>query len=109
MASRWAIASLDGASARALTLDVSREIARNGGAKLYRAAKADKRAWQSALRPKPCKLAMHADCGKRSAKLALMVSPADRRLAEVRGSGNEASQCRTRPSIEASMCRPAAF
>ena len=37
---------------------ISREIARNGGSKPYRAAKADKRAWQSALRPKPCKLAL---------------------------------------------------
>lgn len=33
---------------------ISREIARNGGPRPYRAAKADKRAWQSALRPKPC-------------------------------------------------------
>jgi len=37
---------------------ISREIARNAGVKLYRAAKADKHAWQSALRPKPCKLAL---------------------------------------------------
>ncbi|WP_455894479.1 transposase, partial [Pseudomonas palmensis] len=35
---------------------VSREIKRHGGAKHYRAAKADKGAWDSALRPKPCKL-----------------------------------------------------
>ena len=35
---------------------VSREIARNGGHKRYRAAAADKRAWAEALRPKACKL-----------------------------------------------------
>lgn len=39
---------------------VSREIERNGGSQLYRAAAADKRAWKQALRPKPCKLAVHA-------------------------------------------------
>ena len=55
---------------------ISREIARNAGAKLYRAAKADKRAWQSALRPKPCKLAVHAWLRQAvSAKLALEWSP----------------------------------
>lgn len=35
---------------------ISREIKRHGGAKQYRAAKADAAAWESALRPKPCKL-----------------------------------------------------
>jgi len=39
---------------------VSREIARHGGAQRYRAARADKYAWKRALRPKSCKLAMHA-------------------------------------------------
>jgi IS30 family transposase len=39
---------------------VSREIKRNGGDNRYRAAAADKRAWSEALRPKTCKLAMHA-------------------------------------------------
>mgnify|MGYP000350320167 CR=1 FL=1 len=38
---------------------VSREISRNGGQRRYRAAAADKRAWDEALRPKPCKLALH--------------------------------------------------
>ena len=38
---------------------VSREISRNGGAGCYRAAAADKLAWTQALRPKPCKLAIH--------------------------------------------------
>jgi IS30 family transposase len=40
---------------------ISREIERNGGSQLYRAAAADKRAWKQALRPKPCKLAVHGD------------------------------------------------
>ena len=39
---------------------ISREITRNGGSGRYRAAGADKRAWKQALRPKPCKLALHA-------------------------------------------------
>ena len=36
---------------------VSREIARNGGRAGYRATAADLRAWRTARRPKPCKLA----------------------------------------------------
>lgn len=35
---------------------ISREIGRNGGTRSYRATRADKRAWETALRPKPCKL-----------------------------------------------------
>ena len=38
---------------------VVREIARNGGPGPYRAAASDRRAWDRARRPKPCKLAMH--------------------------------------------------
>jgi IS30 family transposase len=38
---------------------VSRELRRNGGQRRYRAAAADKRAWDRALRPKACKLATH--------------------------------------------------
>jgi IS30 family transposase len=38
---------------------ISRELLRNGDLGRYRAAAADRRAWQRALRPKPCKLAMH--------------------------------------------------
>jgi len=56
-----------GRSIRAIAADlgrapstISREVARNAGVKLYRAAKADRHAWQSALRPKPCKLALDA-------------------------------------------------
>jgi IS30 family transposase len=38
---------------------ISRELKRNGGHGRYRAAAADKSAWDRALRPKPCKLARH--------------------------------------------------
>jgi len=38
---------------------VSREVARHGGRPLYRAAAADHQAWESALRPKTCLLAIH--------------------------------------------------
>jgi len=38
---------------------VSREVARHGGRLLYRANQADQQAWESALRPKPCLLAIH--------------------------------------------------
>lgn len=39
---------------------VSREIARNGGPKAYRAAHADQCAWQRGARPKACLLALNA-------------------------------------------------
>ena len=38
---------------------VSREIERHGGAATYRAATADRRAWQRSRRPQPCRLATH--------------------------------------------------
>ena len=38
---------------------VSREVARHGGRPLYRANEADHQAWESALRPKACLLAIH--------------------------------------------------
>jgi IS30 family transposase len=37
---------------------ISREVLRNGGPRRYRAANADERAWRSARRPKPCRLAV---------------------------------------------------
>jgi IS30 family transposase len=39
---------------------VSREIARHGGRSPYRASEADQQAWNSALRPKPCRLSRHS-------------------------------------------------
>jgi IS30 family transposase len=39
---------------------ISREIRRNGGRTVYRAARAEVHAWNQARRPKPCRLAQHA-------------------------------------------------
>jgi IS30 family transposase len=38
---------------------ISREVARHGGRAQYRAHEADQQAWESALRPKPCRLVTH--------------------------------------------------
>jgi IS30 family transposase len=38
---------------------VSREVARHGGRCQYRASEADSQAWESALRPQVCRLALH--------------------------------------------------
>src|SRR5712671_6864361 len=55
---------------------ISREIRRNGGCRAYRASQADRRAWERASRPKPCRLARHAALRWRVAqKLALQWSP----------------------------------
>ncbi|ATX82810.1 Transposase [Mariprofundus ferrinatatus] len=55
---------------------ISREIQRNGGIRAYRAAKADKLAWERAHRPKPCKLAMNNELRDAvSIKLELEWSP----------------------------------
>ena len=40
---------------------ISREVARNGGRTNYRAVRADARAWSSAMRPKPCRLAINGE------------------------------------------------
>src|ERR1022692_3067950 len=55
---------------------VSREVARHGGRPLYRANEADHQAWESALRPKRCLLAVHRKLRKMVAsKLILDWSP----------------------------------
>lgn len=55
---------------------VSREINRHGGYADYRAAQADKRAWDNALRPKRCKLSInHALSRVVERKLRLQWSP----------------------------------
>ena len=55
---------------------VSREIRRNGGSQAYRANRADRRAWERALRHKPCRLALYRELRWRVAqKLALQWSP----------------------------------
>jgi IS30 family transposase len=55
---------------------VSREVARQGGRPLYRATDADQQAWDSALRPKRCLLALHLKLQEVvAAKLILDWSP----------------------------------
>jgi IS30 family transposase len=55
---------------------VSREVAHHGGRSLYRASDADQKAWESALRPKRCLLAIHVKLQKIVAsKLILDWSP----------------------------------
>jgi IS30 family transposase len=55
---------------------ISREINRNGGADCYRAAQADKAAWDRALRPKTCKLVANRKLAKLVAgKLQCQWSP----------------------------------
>jgi len=55
---------------------VSREIGRNGGSQGYRANRADRMAWERALRPKPCRLALSRKLRWRVAqKLVLQWSP----------------------------------
>src|SRR6266481_7475835 len=55
---------------------MSREVARHGGRPLYRAKEADHQAWESALRPKRCLLAIHGKLQKIVAgKLILDWSP----------------------------------
>jgi len=55
---------------------VSREIRRNGGSQTYRANRADRSSWERALRPKPCRLALHRELRWHVAqKLALQWSP----------------------------------
>ena len=55
---------------------VSREVAGHGGRLLYRATDADQKAWESALRPKRCLLALHVKLqGIVAGKLILDWSP----------------------------------
>src|ERR1700730_15079637 len=43
------------------TSTVSRETRRNGGSQAYRAKRADRRALERALRPKPCRLVLYRE------------------------------------------------
>ena len=73
----------DGQSLRAISRrlrrapsTISREVDRNGGRAVYRAASADRRAWRQAQRPKPCRLAQHGRLRRAVAtKLARQWSP----------------------------------
>jgi hypothetical protein len=75
---------------------ISREIRRNGGCSAYRASWADRRAWERALRPKPCRLARHAELRWRVAqKLVLQWSTKPTPLS---CSGRRAMRIRAAPS-----------
>lgn len=55
---------------------ISREFARNGGCRMYRAARAEERALDCALRPRPCRLVFnHALCRLVAEKLSGQWSP----------------------------------
>ena len=89
---------------------VSREIGRNGGSRRYRAEAADRLAWRQALRPKPCKLAVHDQLRQAVAgKLEMDWSPE-----QIAGwlkrthPGTRPARCLTRRSIAVFMCRLAA-
>jgi IS30 family transposase len=58
LASGCSLRSIAGRLRRAPST-ISREVRRHGGLSGYRACEAEKRAWQSGLRPKLCKLAQH--------------------------------------------------
>ena len=88
---------------------VSREIRRNGGSQAYRANRADRSAWERALRPKPCRLALHRELRWRVAqKLALQWSP--EQISGWLKQEFPTRICRylTKRSIAASSSRPAA-
>ena len=56
LAQGWSIRAIAEAVGRAAST-ISREVYRNGGRSAYRAANAEQRAWDTARRPKACKLA----------------------------------------------------
>ena len=75
IAASWSIRRIAQGLGRAPST-VSREIRRNGGLLGYRANQADRRTWERALRPKPCRLALHRELRWCVAqKLALQWSP----------------------------------
>ena len=87
---------------------VSREIGRNGGCSAYRASEADTRAWERALRPKPCRLARHPELRWRVAqKLALQWSPEQISGWLKRQFPADQGMQHTKRSIEASLFRHA--
>ena len=88
---------------------ISREIRRNGGSQTYRANRAERSAWERALRPKPCRLALHGELRWRVAqKLALQWSPrADLRLAEAAVPDRPRHADISRSDLSQSLCSDA--
>ena len=73
---------------------ISREIRRNGGTRRYRAEAADKRAWRTARRPKPCKLAINGQL-RRAVATKLKRNGSPKQIAgwlKLTQPGNEAAQ-----------------
>ena len=89
---------------------VSREIRRNGGSSAYRASEADTCAWERALRPKPCRLARHAEYDGASRRSSRSSGRRSRSLAGLSGNSLPAKACRylMKRSIAVSLFRHAA-
>ena len=49
----------DRTRSQTIAIDDKPEIRRNGGSPTYRANRAERSAWERALRPKPCRLALN--------------------------------------------------
>ena len=88
---------------------VSREIRRNGGSQAYRANRADRRARERALRPKPCRLALYSALRWRVAQSLRRNGRRSRFPAWRSRSSQPTKTCRylTKRSIAASSSRPA--
>lgn len=89
---------------------VSREVARNGGPRRYRARAPDVAAYCRARRPKPSKLVLVPRLGRSSRtvwRIAGRPSRSRRGYVE-RIPATSRCGCHTTPSISASSCRPAA-
>jgi DNA-binding CsgD family transcriptional regulator len=90
---------------------ISREVARNGGHRAYRAARAEERALDRARRPKPCQLAFNpALCKLVAGKLSGQWSP--QQIAgwlKARDPGDPFMTYRMRRSIKACSFRHVAF
>ena len=88
---------------------ISREIRRNGGSQTYRANRAERSAWERALRPKPCRLALHGELRWRVAqKLALQWSPEQiSRLAEAAVPDRPRHADISRSDLSQSLCSDA--
>ncbi len=91
---------------------VCREVERNGGRVRYRAAKAEKRSWERARRPKRCLLAMNDDLrdprwqesSRRTGRPSRSPAGSKKSILSMRR-----CVCHTRPSTAPCSCRPGAF
>src|SRR2546423_8837100 len=88
---------------------ISREIRRNGGSQTYRAIRAERSAWERALRPKPCRLALHGGVtmARGAEACAAMVARADLRLAEAAVPDRPRHADISRSDLSQSLCSDA--